>query len=188
MADLICSRQRKRRKRSRRRDDIARPRGGLSGADCSSRAGHPRLGFCRSGNRSPAGTSARSGVARSAFHGVPIGIKDIFDTFDMPTAYGSPIYQRISAGNRYGHRRTAAPCRPRHPRQVCHDRVRESGADRRQKSARFWPQPGCLFERLGRRCRRLHGSDVGRLADRRLHHPAGCVLRRFRLQGEPYGN
>ena len=30
---------------------------------------------------------------RSAFHGVPIGIKDIFDTFDMPTAYGSPIYE-----------------------------------------------------------------------------------------------
>ena len=30
---------------------------------------------------------------RSAFHGVPIGIKDIFDTFDMPTAYGSSIYQ-----------------------------------------------------------------------------------------------
>jgi len=30
---------------------------------------------------------------RSAFHGVPIGIKDIFDTFDMPTAYGSPIYR-----------------------------------------------------------------------------------------------
>ena len=31
--------------------------------------------------------------ARSAFHGLPIGIKDIFDTFDMPTAYGSPIYK-----------------------------------------------------------------------------------------------
>lgn len=30
---------------------------------------------------------------RSALHGVPIGIKDIFDTFDMPTAYGSPIYK-----------------------------------------------------------------------------------------------
>ncbi len=30
---------------------------------------------------------------RSAFHGLPVGIKDIFDTFDMPTAYGSPIYQ-----------------------------------------------------------------------------------------------
>ncbi|MCB0186736.1 MAG: hypothetical protein KDE31_20860, partial [Caldilineaceae bacterium] len=25
-------------------------------------------------------------------HGVPVGIKDIFDTVDMPTCYGSPIY------------------------------------------------------------------------------------------------
>src|SRR5262249_56641846 len=24
-------------------------------------------------------------------HGVPVGIKDIIDTFDMPTEYGSPI-------------------------------------------------------------------------------------------------
>ena len=29
---------------------------------------------------------------RSALHGVPIGIKDIIDTYDMPTEYGSPIY------------------------------------------------------------------------------------------------
>jgi Asp-tRNA(Asn)/Glu-tRNA(Gln) amidotransferase A subunit family amidase len=29
---------------------------------------------------------------RSALHGVPIGIKDIFDTCDMPTAYGSSAY------------------------------------------------------------------------------------------------
>src|SRR6266545_6220078 len=26
-------------------------------------------------------------------HGVPIGIKDIFDTADMPTEYGSPIHR-----------------------------------------------------------------------------------------------
>ena len=26
-------------------------------------------------------------------HGVPFGIKDIIDTYDMPTEYGSPIYQ-----------------------------------------------------------------------------------------------
>jgi Asp-tRNA(Asn)/Glu-tRNA(Gln) amidotransferase A subunit family amidase len=26
-------------------------------------------------------------------HGVPVGVKDIFDTHDMPTAYGSPIYE-----------------------------------------------------------------------------------------------
>jgi Asp-tRNA(Asn)/Glu-tRNA(Gln) amidotransferase A subunit family amidase len=30
---------------------------------------------------------------RSALHGVPIGIKDILDTFDMPTAYGSKVYK-----------------------------------------------------------------------------------------------
>src|SRR5918995_1586664 len=31
--------------------------------------------------------------ARGPLHGVPIGIKDQFDTADMPTAYGSPIYE-----------------------------------------------------------------------------------------------
>ena len=30
---------------------------------------------------------------RGALFGVPVGVKDIFDTFDMPTAYGSPIYE-----------------------------------------------------------------------------------------------
>ena len=34
-----------------------------------------------------------------ALHGVPFGIKDIIDTFDMPTCYGSPIY----AGNQPRH-------------------------------------------------------------------------------------
>ncbi len=29
---------------------------------------------------------------RGVLHGVPIGIKDIIDTVDMPTSYGSPIY------------------------------------------------------------------------------------------------
>lgn len=32
------------------------------------------------------------GVARAALHGIPLGVKDIVDTHDMPTAYGSPIY------------------------------------------------------------------------------------------------
>ena len=35
----------------------------------------------------------RLGLAdRGPLHGIPIGIKDIFDTYDMPTAYGSPIH------------------------------------------------------------------------------------------------
>jgi Asp-tRNA(Asn)/Glu-tRNA(Gln) amidotransferase A subunit family amidase len=32
---------------------------------------------------------------RSALHGIPIGIKDLFDTYDMPTAYGSAIYENF---------------------------------------------------------------------------------------------
>src|SRR6185503_16672709 len=30
---------------------------------------------------------------KSGLHGLPIGVKDIFDTFDMPTDMGSPIYR-----------------------------------------------------------------------------------------------
>ena len=30
--------------------------------------------------------------SRGPLHGIPIGVKDIFDTHDMPTEYGSPIY------------------------------------------------------------------------------------------------
>src|SRR3546814_18718823 len=30
---------------------------------------------------------------RGPLHGVPAGIQDVIDTADMPTAYGSPIYE-----------------------------------------------------------------------------------------------
>ena len=33
-----------------------------------------------------------SGAPVGALHGVPVGVKDIFDTGDMPTEYGSAIY------------------------------------------------------------------------------------------------
>src|SRR5581483_1116214 len=32
------------------------------------------------------------GPARGPLHGLPVGVKDVFDTHDMPTEYGSPIY------------------------------------------------------------------------------------------------
>ena len=32
------------------------------------------------------------GAVRGALHGLPVGVKDVFDTFDQPTGYGSPIY------------------------------------------------------------------------------------------------
>lgn len=32
------------------------------------------------------------GPVRGLLHGLPLGVKDLFDTADMPTSYGSPIY------------------------------------------------------------------------------------------------
>jgi Asp-tRNA(Asn)/Glu-tRNA(Gln) amidotransferase A subunit family amidase len=32
------------------------------------------------------------GVVKGLLHGLPIGVKDLFDTYDLPTSYGSPIY------------------------------------------------------------------------------------------------
>jgi len=32
------------------------------------------------------------GAIRGPLHGFPVGVKDVYDTFDMPTRYGSPIY------------------------------------------------------------------------------------------------
>jgi Asp-tRNA(Asn)/Glu-tRNA(Gln) amidotransferase A subunit family amidase len=37
-------------------------------------------------------TAARAASRDSLLKGIPFGIKDIFDTADMPTGYGSPIY------------------------------------------------------------------------------------------------
>ena len=33
-----------------------------------------------------------AGVTRGPLHGLPVGVKDVFDTWDLPTEYGSPIY------------------------------------------------------------------------------------------------
>src|SRR5450759_3011741 len=33
-----------------------------------------------------------AGPVRGPLHGLPLGVKDLIDTADMPTAYGSPVY------------------------------------------------------------------------------------------------
>jgi Asp-tRNA(Asn)/Glu-tRNA(Gln) amidotransferase A subunit family amidase len=34
------------------------------------------------------------GAITGLLHGLPMGVKDLFDTYDLPTAYGSPIYAK----------------------------------------------------------------------------------------------
>lgn len=36
--------------------------------------------------------SLDAGALRGPLHGLPLGVKDLFDTVDLPTAYGTPIY------------------------------------------------------------------------------------------------
>ena len=36
--------------------------------------------------------AASSGAPAQVLRGIPVGVKDMFDTFDLPSAYGSPIY------------------------------------------------------------------------------------------------
>ena len=36
--------------------------------------------------------AADAGASRGLLHGLPVGVKDLIDTVDMPTTYGSPLY------------------------------------------------------------------------------------------------
>ena len=68
-------------------------------------------------------TECDSSPSRGPLHGVPVGIKDIIQTADMPTGYGSPIYRnhRTGVGRM---RETAARGRRGDPGQDGDDRVR----------------------------------------------------------------
>ena len=57
----------------------------------------PGLGISRSRSRpaprpTPPTSTAATAEPTGPLHGVPIGIKDIFDTGDMPTEFGSPLW------------------------------------------------------------------------------------------------
>ena len=118
-------------------------------------------------------------------HGIPVAIKDIFDTADYPTEYGSPIFA--------GRRPTADATVVR--------KLREAGAVIIGKTvttefAYFNPgktrNPRDLNSNarrlvigLGRRGGSRHGAAGARVADQWFNDPAGRVLRRVRGQAKP---
>ena len=127
-------------------------------------------------NRSEAGW-------RGPLHGIPLGIKDIFDVFDWPTACGSRLWTEQ-------HR---PPAMPRWSR-----RLRQAGAVFLGKTvttqyASFDPpptrnpwnldaDPRRLQQRLGGGRGLRHVPGGAGVADRRLDHPARVLLRRRRLK------
>ena len=114
--------------------------------------------------------------------GLPVALKDIFDTADLPTEYGSPIY----AGYRPAGRRLAGradPPRRRHAdRQDRDHRVRPHSIPAR-RAIRTTSRIRRAARRPARR-RRRRGllPDRDRQPDRRLGDPARELLRRRRLQ------
>jgi len=94
-------------------------------------------------------------LIRGPLHGVPIGVKDLMDTHDMPTEYGSPIYR--------GHRPAADA--------ACVALARAAGAvviARNGEAIAQWVE-----ERLGHLSSSRHAASLGhRLAQR---------VREFRL-------
>ena len=99
--------------------------------------------------------------------GVPVGIKDIIDTVDMPTGHGSPIYR----GNRpFADAACVALIRAavgRHPRQDRDDRVRQPPS-RARPSIRTTPRT----RPAARRAARPPRSPISRCRWRSAPRPA----------------
>ena len=90
--------------------------GGDRPASIASHAREPVVGAWQYLDREQALAEARrrdAGPPSGPLHGVPIAVKDLIDTVDMPTAYGSPIYARppSGGGRRLRRARARAPAR-----------------------------------------------------------------------------
>ena len=116
--------------------------------------------------------------------GVPFGVKDIFETADYATEYGSPIYKGYRPPRRRRLRCAGPRCRRRHSGQDEVNRVRRKQSDGDAKPPRPEPDARRLVERLRGGRRSVDGSGGDGHADRRLGDPAGVLLRRRRLQAD----
>ena len=87
---------------------------------------------------------------RGPLHGVPFGVKDIIDTCDLPTEYGTPIHRGHRPAARRGLRRALAQGRWRADGQNRHHRIRQHHAGADAQPARSLAHAGRFLERLRR--------------------------------------
>ena len=120
-----------------------------------------------------AGTRWKAGKTLSPIDGMPIGIKDIMETADMPTGQGSGLFTAWE-----GKRDCAAVAA-----------LREAGAVIVAKMVTTHPQPlgygthaGRLQQRLGCRGGDRHATRGPWIAGHRLDHSPKRLLRRLWLQ------
>jgi Asp-tRNA(Asn)/Glu-tRNA(Gln) amidotransferase A subunit family amidase len=119
----------------------------------------------------------QSGRGVGPLHGVPIGVKDIFDTADFATENGSPIFHRAAPGEGCGVRRWLAGSRCRHPRQDGDDGAGAADAIAHVQPAQEHALARRLLRRLGGSGRGRHGARGRRQPDGRFCDPAGVVPR-----------
>ena len=120
--------------------------------------------------------------SRGPLHGIPVGVKDVIDTADLPTVVRLGDLRGAPARARRGLRRVAARGGRGRARQDRHDGVRHLRAAADGQPARPGTHAGRVLERLGGRGRRRHGAARARDPDGRLRDPPGLLLRDRRLQ------
>ena len=124
------------------------------------------------------------GKSLGPLHGVPVGIKDILDTNDMPTEFGSPVWAgRTPRQDAFAVARLRADGAD-YPRQDRYDGIRVLSSGEDPKPARSRAHARRLVERLGGGGGRLHGAGLGRNTDEWLGHPSRGLLRRCWLQAD----
>ena len=173
---------------ARRRTGRARIRPGPARACAPARARGAGLGFTSTrsillSQADAADKALAAGAAPGPLHGVPVGVKDIIDTCDMPTENGTVLHQG------------------RQPREdaLVVSRVRAAGGLIMGKTvttelATYAPgktrnphdpgvaYPGRVLQRFGRGCRGGDGAAGNRHANQRFGHPARVVLWGGRVQ------
>ena len=127
-----------------------------------------------------------AGVQLGPLAGVPVALKDVFTTTDMPTTAGLPDHRKVAAAVRRDDHQPPAPRRGHHPRQDQHGRVRHGLLDRelrvRPDPQPVGPVPGArrVVGWLGRVGGCVRGAAGHRHGHRRVDPPARSGLRHYR--------
>ena len=120
----------------------------------------------------------------SRVDGMPIGIKDLYETVDMPTQMGSPIFK-----DWHPNRDSAAVHALRHGgaliigKTVDRVWVLQSGSD--SKPVRLLANPGRIIKWVGGCGRCWDGTGLHLRSGGGLDHPTGEFLRCCRIQADP---
>ncbi len=125
------------------------------------------------------GARYKSGQPLSAVDGMPVGIKDLIETYDMPTEYGSELFRGHQPMTDAASRPRVAPGRRGAGRQDRHGVLRRRRSGAHAQSVRHPPHAGRLVERHRRGGRLAHAAGRARHPRARLDHPAGELLRRL---------